>query len=174
MWVSLMSFDFNEIETCIKTGQYKFIAKGSGRKVYDMDDGYVVKQAFNKKGFAQNQTEYYLSSIDTENIFAKTFAISTDHKYIIMKRANKLKSIRPVCNYFGVKNSNQLHNNEIISNMVKKYHLNIADIKNFTSWGLIDDTPLIIDYGLTDKIYTEYYLKERIIILIAVFLFILK
>jgi len=63
--------DFNEISLNIKRRYYKFIGIGSGRIVYDLENGYVVKVANNNKGIAQNKTEYKISLSDNTNLFAR-------------------------------------------------------------------------------------------------------
>ena len=61
--------DFNEISLNIKRRYYKFIGIGSGRIVYDLENGYVVKIAKNNRGIAQNKTEYEISLSDNTNLY---------------------------------------------------------------------------------------------------------
>ncbi|HHX11997.1 MAG TPA: hypothetical protein GX731_04185, partial [Clostridiales bacterium] len=46
--------DFDSIIMNIGKGNYQFIGSGSGRRVYDLGNGYVVKVAKNNRGIAQN------------------------------------------------------------------------------------------------------------------------
>ena len=159
-----MDIDFMDVEYKIDIEEYKYIGKGSGRVVYDLGNGYVVKVAINNKGFAQNKIEYNLSSYDESGIFAKIVSSSNNFKYIIMEKAEKIKNLIPVRNYFNVKNNKQLFQTKFIKEISSKYNLSTADLKRPSSWGLINGVPKIIDYGLTTKVYMNYYLKENLIV----------
>ena len=60
--------EFNQIKLNIKRGYYRYIGSGSGRQVFDLENGYVVKVAKNKAGIAQNKSEYKISYIDVNKI----------------------------------------------------------------------------------------------------------
>lgn len=156
-----MNIDFANIENKILRKEYKIIGKGSGRIVYDLENGYVVKVAINAKGFAQNHAEHYLYSDDKTGIFARILHVEENHKYIIMEKAEKIRNLSPVRNHFKVKSNKELFKIKTISDMQVKYNLNIADLRRSSSWGLINDIPVIIDYGLTRAVFDEHYLKDK-------------
>ena len=49
---------------------------------------------------------------------------------------------------------------EIIFNLTKlveEYNLSVGDMIRLSSWGEIDNSPVLIDFGLTSEIYKKYY-----------------
>ena len=48
-----MVIKFNEIKLNITRGYYRYIGSGSGRQVFDLENGYVIKMAKNR-GVSQN------------------------------------------------------------------------------------------------------------------------
>jgi len=105
-----MRVDFDQIIANVRDGAYKSIGSGSGRRVFDLENGYVVKVAKNKKGFAQNEAEYQISSASNSALFAKVLQISEDYRMLIMQKAEKIKHISEVWEYFNVKSNRELYN----------------------------------------------------------------
>jgi len=52
----------------LSNGAYPLLGTGSGRKVYDLRNGSVLKAAKNAKGYAQNQVEYIISEMDDSTL----------------------------------------------------------------------------------------------------------
>ncbi len=73
---------------------YRYIGVGSAREVYDLDNGFVIKIARNIRGIAQNKAEFLISNDDNSFLLAKVYFISDDYRYLIMKKANNIKSER--------------------------------------------------------------------------------
>jgi hypothetical protein len=48
-----MKFNFDEINYGIKRRTFRPLGNGSGRRVYDLGNGYVLKAAKNRKGIAR-------------------------------------------------------------------------------------------------------------------------
>lgn len=160
MWCKL-SIDFNDVLNKLHNHEYSRIGAGSGRVVYDLDNGYVLKVSKNAKGIAQNKAEYKISNSGISDVFAKVIDVSDDYKFLVMEKASKAKN-------FNIRK-------HIITNSIFKElestNLLPADLERNASWGIINKEPVIIDYGLTDEVYNEHYLKDKMLQLgIIVFL----
>lgn len=152
-----MVIAFNEIILNIKQGYYRYMGSGSGRKVFDMKNGYVIKVAKNQAGIAQNKSEYKISSNDHSNLFAKVIHASNDFRILIMQKANKIYNISYVWNYFNVTSKKELFNSKELLNIKKNYNLLLGDFARTSSWGIINGRPVIIDYGFTREVKERYY-----------------
>lgn len=151
------SLDFHQISSDIYDGIYPKIGKGSGRVVYDLRNGMVVKEALNKKGYAQNEVEYQISSIDDSGLFAKVIKVSDGYRYLIMEKADRVKSITFVWDYFDARNNKELYRNRELKDISNKYHLLLQDLGRSANWGRIGGRPIIIDYGFTTQVRRKYY-----------------
>ena len=154
-----MYIDIYHILYGIECGMYRYIGAGSARKVYDLNNGFVIKIARNIKGIAQNEAEFLISNDDESSLFAKVYFLSDDYKYLIMEKANGIKSEKELLNYFKIQNKKQLKSNEEIKEVHDKYNFVLADLYKFTSWGKIKDKLVLIDYGYTKEIYNKFYKK---------------
>ncbi|MCE5221674.1 MAG: hypothetical protein LLF98_10535 [Clostridium sp.] len=152
-----MVIAFNQIMLNLKQGYYRYIGSGSGRKVFDLGNGFVIKVAKNQAGIAQNKTEYKISANDTSNLFAKVIDISNDFKLLIMQKAYKINNISYVWKYFNVKSKRELLNSKELQNIKRNYNLLLDDISRRSSWGIINGRPMIIDYGFTREVMERYY-----------------
>ncbi|MBB6714565.1 hypothetical protein [Clostridium gasigenes] len=136
---------------------YRYIGSGSGRKVFDLGNGYVIKVAKNIAGIAQNHVEYQISFNDNSNLFAEVIEVSGDFKFLIMKKADTINSFSHVLKYFNVSNSREFIRLKGIQTIQWKYNLLLADLCKKSSWGIIDGIPVIIDYGFTKQVQRRYY-----------------
>lgn len=152
-----MAFSFNQIMFNIQRGYYRYIGSGTGRSVFDLGNGYVIKVARNTAGIAQNLSECEISLNDHSNLFAKVVQVSNDFKLIIMQKADKLSNISYVWNYYNVKNKLELLSLPGIRNAIRKYNLLFGDLDRASSWGLINGRPVIIDYGFTREVKNGFY-----------------
>lgn len=152
------NFDFDLIIMDIKNGRYRSIGSGSGRQVFDLENGFVLKAAKNRKGIAQNEAEFHIASADFSNLFAKIPHVSSDLTLLIMEKADRINDFSDVWKYYKVNSNRELFNLEEINYIFSKYNLVILDLYRRTSWGLINNRPVIIDYGLTWEVKKKYYL----------------
>ena len=152
-----MGIAFNQIKLNIKRGYYRYIGSGSGRKVFDLENGYVVKVAKNKAGIAQNKSEYKISSIDNSDLFAKVTQASNDFELLIMQKADNIYNISYVWKYFNVTSKRQLFKSKELQNIKRRYDLLLGDFARRSSWGMINGRPVIIDYGFTREVKERYY-----------------
>ena len=148
---------FNQIMLNITRGYYRYIGSGSGRKVFDLGNGYVIKVAKNRAGIAQNKSEYKISSNDHSNLFAKVIQASNDFNLLIMQKADKIYNISYVLKYFNVTSKRELLNSKELQNIKRNYNLVLSDFDRESSWGMINGRPVIIDYGFTREVKERYY-----------------
>lgn len=157
-----MKNDYDDIAAKITRRAYKYLGKGSGRRVFDMGNGYVIKVAKNKKGIAQNEAEHKMV-LDTEaDLFAKVVSASEDFKYVIMEKAERVQRMNYIWKHFNAKNNKEFYQTINLKGISNKYGLTIADFGRASNWGLINGIPVIVDYGLTNTVFKKYYVNERI------------
>lgn len=147
----------NQIILNINRGMYKYIGEGSSRKVFDLNNGYVIKIAKNRAGVEQNKMEYYISTSDDTGLFAKVVQASNNYNFIIMRRATRIGDISYVWRYFNVKNKIEFLRLPELQKIKNKYNLLLNDLNRESSWGLINGKIVIIDYGFTRKVRDRYY-----------------
>lgn len=152
-----MEYDFKELIAGIKNGSYKLLGAGSCRKVYNLNDGYVMKLAKDIRGIYQNKTENKIYLSRKSNFFAEVIAVSEDNRCLIMQKADKIRNIDTVCKFYNVKSVKSLIMLDQLINDINDNNLSKNDLIRHSSWGFINDVPLIIDYGLTHNIYKKYY-----------------
>lgn len=148
---------FDQIMFNIKRGCYRYIGSGSGREVFDLGNGYVIKAAKNIAGIAQNKCEYIISSNDNSNLFAKVIQVSNDFTLLIMQKADKIYDISHVWEYFNVTSERELLESKELQNIKRRYNLVLEDFDRESSWGMINGRLVIIDYGFTREVSERYY-----------------
>lgn len=149
--------NYDGINYNLREGMYRYIGSGSGRRVFDLENGYVVKVEKNRKGIAQNQVEYEIALADQTNIFAKIPNASMDYRFLIMEKAERMRNFSYIFMYFNVRNYRELFYLEPIRYNLNKYNLVPQDLARITSWGIINGRPVIIDYGFTYSVRRRYY-----------------
>lgn len=155
-----MGIDFKYIIKNLNQNKYRLIGSGSGRHVYDLDNGYVVKVAKNKRGFVQNKAEYQIASSNHSPVFAKIVAVSDDFECLIMEKADRIMSFSVIFQYYHVRNYRELFRLDEFKDFPKKYNLLFADLRRRSSWGLVKGKPVIIDFGFTREV-SRYYTLFR-------------
>ena len=149
--------DFDLIYYNIRNGIYQCIGSGSGRKVYDLGNEYVVKVAKNNKGIAQNKVEHKISLSDHSSIYAKIIKLSEDFRMLIMEKAVHIKDFSEVRKYFNVKNNRELFRLQEIRSAFTNHNILMNDLYRPENWGMINNRPVIIDYGFTQRVRRRYY-----------------
>lgn len=148
---------FRKLHAEIKKGSYRYMGKGSGRIVYDLGNGQVVKAAKNIKGIAQNMEECRISSADDSGLFAKVLDVSGDYRFLIMDKADRIRNDSYIWNYFQANSSREFYQVKKIRDLSEKYDLLIRDLGRAANWGHIDGRPVIVDYGFTRQVRKRYY-----------------
>ena len=152
-----MEYNFKKIIAGIKSGKYRLIGSGSSRMVYDLNDGFVIKVAKDIRGIYQNQTENTTYLSQNSNFFAPVVAVSEDNRFLIMPKARKIKYIDTVYKYYNVRSFKSLTMLDSFIDDINDNNLSKSDLIRPINWGIINDVPLLIDYGLTHNIYKKYY-----------------
>ena len=147
----------NHILTDVQNGIHPLLGAGSGRRVYDLQNGSVLKVAKNVKGYAQNQIEYIISEMDESDLFAKVLFLSQDNHYLIMEKAEPVTDFSLVRNYFHVQTNRELFQLSNLNYSPHKYNLLLSDLCRPVNWGILRGCPVIIDYGFTGRIRRKYY-----------------
>lgn len=142
--------------------KYKYLGEGISRKVYAIDENYVVKVSKNSDGIYQNRIENYVYTNVDKNL--KKYLcpiICFKPERIIMRRAipiykygkNKwvdLHTIRPEENSYSDLNK-----------LAAKFMLEYEDVISSTSWGVYNNENVLIDYGCTsyfgDFVYSALF-----------------
>jgi hypothetical protein len=153
------------------------LSSGSSRIVYKTSDGTAIKLAKNNKGLAQNEAEAklklksdYINKVIKsdknfkwievpllEKITEKEFEELTSFKF---KDFEKAMGVEISSKKTKPKNFDDISKSELFKDMVKackKHNLLYGDIVRISSWGQKNNKPILIDAGLTKKIYEEYY-----------------
>ncbi len=141
----------------IRKGNYQYLGSGSGRRVFDLGDGYVVKVAKNRRGIAQNEAEHHISLSDHSNIFAKIIQVSEDYRFLIMEKAVRIRNFSEVRKSFNVKSNRELFQLEEFRSIFQNHNLLSGDLYRTSNWGMINNHPVIIDYGFTRSVKRKYY-----------------
>lgn len=152
-----MDFDLESINQELKKGTYKFLGAGSGRRVFDLGNGYVVKAAKNRKGLAQNRAEHNISKENDSKLLAKIPKVSDDYNLLIMEKAENLIQFSEILKYFEVNSYRELFQMEEFRHLIKELGLLEADLRRIKNWGKIKECPVIIDYGFTVRVRNAYY-----------------
>lgn len=148
---------FRHISANLAKGRYRYIGKGSGRIVYDIGNGKVVKSAKNMKGIAQNIEEYRIAMADDSGLLARVYGLSGDFRYLIMDRTDSVRNISLIWKYFHVRSNDELFELYIIREISDRYDLLIRDLGRAANWGLISGRPVIVDYGFTRDVRRNFY-----------------
>lgn len=151
------AIDLSSIIANLQNGSYPLLGVGSGRRVYDLQNDTALKVARNVKGYAQNQIEYIISEMDDSPSFAKVLYLSKDNLYLIMEKAEPITDFSQVLDYFKVSTNRELFALSSLSYIPSKYNLVLTDLCRPVNWGLLQDRPVIIDYGFTGRIRRQYY-----------------
>ncbi|ACL76204.1 hypothetical protein [Ruminiclostridium cellulolyticum] len=152
-----MNFDFAQLISQLKGNKYRRIGSGSCRNVYDLENGYVVKVAKDVRGILQNQIEHKSYLTHKSVFFAEVAAISENYRYLIMVKAKRITDIRIVLRYYKVKSFDELMKNPLLEEDLENHNIGSGDLKRASSWGIVNDVPVLIDYGLNQSTYNKYY-----------------
>lgn len=152
-----MDDNYQEIINKIRYGHYKLLGSGSCRYVFDMNNGYVVKVAKDIRGTDQNKNEHTIYSNHKSGFFAEVTYISEDNRLLIMTKAKKIKNMKTVCRYYKVKSIKSLLRVNNFIDDINNNNISFGDLVRVSSWGMVNNIPVMIDYGLTHNTFSKYY-----------------
>lgn len=156
----------------------KHLSSGSSRVVYQAPDKSIIKLAKNDKGIAQNKAEanskmkseflnqiidkakdgswiqtHFLDKI-TEKDFEKLTKVSfKDFGDVLTYGVKKSSGSKP-------KTFDKISKTPVykeMKNLCDNFHLLPGDVIRISSWGTKDKKPVLIDAGLTEEIFEEFY-----------------
>lgn len=151
-----------------------FLAHGSSREVYKINDDFVIKVANNPAGVAQNREEATNSIIGS--LGAKVYAYDNPgFQWVVMEYATVATNIS-FMNYVGVRPFDLLRvvdgdkgfeiESEFI-NKIREYISRKGNRRSFhdslkpESWGFVErdgkQELVLIDYGLNDEILKKFF-----------------
>jgi len=165
-----------KIDYCEKN--LKHLSSGSSRIVYSTPNNTVIKLAKNNKGIAQNKVE--CNPKMKSKFLNKILDCSKDYNWIEVEYLDKItesefeemtglnfKEFGNCLKYLCKKSSGKkpdgfedCKDSEVVQEMVrlcKDFNLLYGDIERISSWGCKDNKPILIDSGLTRKVYDTYY-----------------
>lgn len=141
--------------------EYEFLGQGASRMVYGINDDYVIKVSKNRTGKYQCKTEYFIYN-DVNSQDKKFFCPVVWYKpgMLVMMRANSFTKILgikhgSIFEYTTIKRNSVFFKN--IKKIAKYYDLLYPDIKTISSWGILNNKPVLIDYGCTNSLYDRYF-----------------
>lgn len=130
--------------------EFKFLGEGISRRVYAINDNFVVKVAKGNEGIYQNRVEYFVYTHAGNNfeiylcpivwyqpdrlIMRRAVPLSRHHK---SKYVN-LSKIRPERSAYSDLNK-----------LASSFYLFYEDIISTSSWGILNSNAVLIDYGCT-------------------------
>jgi len=139
------------------SAQYHFLGEGIARRVYALDDEYVIKISKGIDGFYQNSVENYVFQNASSNL--KTILCPIEYftpKHIVMRRATPM-SFFTKTKYINISNfTGYSHIKDYLDTLTDKFYLLEEDLYSPTSWGFLDNSLCLIDYGCTSN-YGDYY-----------------
>jgi len=153
-WLSkICTLDEKEISE-----RYKYLGEGISRKVFAIDENYVIKIAKNRDGYYQNRIEQFVYTHvnERQRKYLCPLILFTP-KSIIMKRAEPLSEfikdetidIKTIRQEKGACRD--------LNYLAKKYFLYYSDIIDTSSWGKLKEKNVLIDYGCTSEVGDLYY-----------------
>ncbi|PGK52001.1 hypothetical protein CN918_29880 [Priestia megaterium] len=140
--------------------KYKTIDSGSSRKVYDLKNGLVAKYASNfDDGYHQNLKEFkvYTEELEGavlptyEDLLAPSLAISDNGDLLIMVKCEGANE------YLDSAIRNKL---DQVYDLANKHDLLEGDLLKESSWGVLDDCFVLLDYGGTKEIALDQDLER--------------
>ena len=155
LYNSLYNLSEDEIDR-----NFEFLGQGIARRVYSIDNQYVVKVAKGMDGYYQNSIENHVYEHADSNLLNYLCPIVFfKPRMIIMKKAIPLSRFMyyndiSMDNILGRKNTfNDL------KSMSKKFHLYFHDFVQPSSWGILNNKCVLVDYGCPSKHGVDYYTK---------------
>lgn len=153
LFASLCGFKSTDFDS-----NFTLLGEGISRKVYGLDKNYVIKVAKGNEGIFQNKVEHYVYTHVDFNLKKYLSPIACfKPNLIIMERAEPLSNTLKdkYINVFDFyKDGDFFHD---LCNLADKYYLFYEDLISVSSWGIIDDKSVLIDYGCTSPFGDMFY-----------------
>lgn len=158
-----LNLDFiNKLNNCpLKNFKkhYKFLGEGIARKVFSLDDKYVIKVAKNDDGYHQNFVERYIYGNCPPHLKKYLCPIYySNDRIIIMAKATPYNKIIGKHEFVNPRDFRPEENViEDLNQLIDSFHLYTEDIFASRSWGVINGDFYLIDFGCTSDFGDMYY-----------------
>ncbi|MFL0247792.1 hypothetical protein [Candidatus Clostridium stratigraminis] len=138
--------------------KFLFLGEGISRKVYALDKDYVIKVAKGNEGIYQNKVELYVFTHVNLKLKKYLSPIACfKPNILIMERAvpltNTLKD--KYINVFNFSKDKAFFND--LCFLADKHYLFYEDLISVSSWGMLKDNNVLIDYGCTSPFGDMFY-----------------
>lgn len=138
---------------------YEFLGEGIARMVFSLNDQFVIKVAKNEDGYHQNFVERFVYSNCPMNIKKYLCPIVySNSRIIIMAKAvpyNKILKKHAIIDPTKLRNEKFVL--EDLKYLINEFHLYEEDIFSSRSWGVINGTFYLIDFGCTSDYGDMFY-----------------
>jgi hypothetical protein len=146
------------------------LGSGASRDVYKLNSKQIIKVAKNDFGYIQNATEVKLFNTYKDlNLFNEIIQYSKYYLWVIQPLVTPLnkddilfKQIVDVVDH--IKNFKEYFNTDACMQKLYKFLIEnewkyLQDIAKHDNWGIINNELKLIDYGIDNKVYNEYFVK---------------
>lgn len=137
---------------------FEYLGEGISRIAYGINDYWVVKVAKGMEGLYQNKVELYVYR-HSGSRFRKYLCPIIWHRpdMIMMPRAIPLSKISR-CTKVDLKSIRpEPEAYKDLLAFTNRFYMLPEDIEATSSWGLVNNIPVLIDYGCTDEKGDEFY-----------------
>jgi hypothetical protein len=138
--------------------RFLFLGEGLSRRVYAIDDNYIVKVGKGREGFYQNKVERYVyyNCGDYLRKYINPIIWSASDM-LIMPRAKLLSDVTRAkyIDLTSIRPEPDAYRD--ILYLTNKFYLFYEDIISVTSWGIVNGIPVLIDYGCTSEEGDRFY-----------------
>jgi hypothetical protein len=153
LFYRIYNMNFSEI-----SNRFEFLGEGISRAVFAINNDYVVKVAKGREGLYQSKVEKYVFTHcgkDLRKYLCPILWFKPD--MLFMPRAIPLSKLTTQ-KYLDL---NKLTSNKNaysdIMYITNRFHLFQEDIISVSSWGIVDNAAVLIDYGCTSEEGDRYY-----------------
>jgi hypothetical protein len=147
--------------------RFEFLGEGISRKVFMLNEEYVLKLAKDEEGYYQNKIEQHVYSYCPTRLKKYLCPIVCfKPRLLIMKKAEPLVKVIQG-KYVNLKNlRKEAELFQDLNYLADKFHLFYEDLICVSSWGSLNGENVLIDYGCTsyngDFYYEMYFLFNKI------------
>lgn len=147
--------------------RFEFLGEGISRKVFALNEEYVLKLAKGGEGYYQNKIEQFVYSYSPFKLKKYLCSIACyKPQLLIMKRAAPLSNNiqGKYVNLKNIRKEVELFND--ISELADRFYLFYEDLICVSSWGTLNGENVLMDYGCTsyngDFFYEMYFLVNSL------------
>lgn len=138
--------------------RFEYLGEGISRIVYGINDQWVIKIAKGREGLYQNKVELYVFK-HCGTRFRKYLCPIVWYRQdmLVMPRAIPLSKITRCkkVNLKAIRSEPEAFTDLI--DFSERFYMLSEDIESTSSWGILNNAPVLIDYGCTDEKGDKFY-----------------